>query len=315
MNTVLKSMWKRWVPVHTWSDLSRNALRPTWYGDRSILLGRNRAYLNRCPHRGSRLVSEDGPAITSPLLVCPYHGMSFKAATGQLHKAPRWPTCPPLALDRLAVERYGPFAMVNADSDAEFGGQDPVPLEQQTREKAMVVRAHEEIRVDAPVTILMENFLDTYHVPCIHKTLARSSHIERHRELQVDQYGWHFSTILETPSPMVRGSCPIAYYTGVWPSAFAFRLETHVFAVVLRPSPNAEHTIETATLLAPPAWSDAEVDETMEFYRNVNNEDIEACSRVARGRRDTLSSSLPDVYHPDFETYSADYVHRVVKLS
>ena len=310
MNAAFMSMWKRWVPVHTWADLSSSALQRTWHVDRSILLANDRAYLNRCPHRGSRLVDETGPPVSSSLIVCPYHSISFKTENGKLHKAPRWPDCPPLALHRLAVARYGPFAMVHMDADAKFDGLDPVPIERRMREDAMVVRAREEVQVNAPVSVVMENFLDTYHVPSIHPKLARSSRIERHAGLQVDKNGWHFSTVLKTPSPMVRGSCPVAYYTGVWPSAFAFRLETHVFAVVLRPK-GAERTLETATLLTPPAWSDAEVRETMDFYRQVNDEDVLACDRVARGRRDAPFRNRPEVYHPEFEVYSADYAQRV----
>ena len=307
-------MWRKWIPVTPWATLSAATLRPAWYGRRSILLGRERAFLNRCPHRGSRLLDEDAPPTAAPVLVCPYHGMGWRTDNGALTKAPRWDTCPALVLHRLAVAKYGPFTMVHARPDAKFPGQDPVPLERRLAEDLMVVRAQEEVHVRAPVPVVMENFLDTYHVPCLHRsTLLPSSRVERHREVGVDPWGWHFSTRLETPSPMVRGADPVAYYTGVWPAAFAFRLETHVFAVTLRPVGRPgedEGTVETATLLAPPAWTAAEVQETLAFYRDVNNEDVVACERVARGRPDGLGGP-PDVYHPELVRYAREFAERV----
>jgi phenylpropionate dioxygenase-like ring-hydroxylating dioxygenase large terminal subunit len=301
-----------WVPASTWAGLSAATLRPAWRGTTSILLGRGRAFVNRCPHRGARLVDPERERVTSPLITCPYHAISFNAATGEMAKAPRWPDCPPMSLTRFAVAQYGPFALVHDDPDRTLVHRDPVPIEQRVREGQMVVRAQAEVRVAAPVTVVMENFLDTYHVPVIHKTLARNSKIDRHQHLHRDSVAWNFSTVLDTgtESPMTAagGTC---WFTAVWPSAFAFRLATHVFAVTLRPAGrDEERTVETATLLAPTEWPDEQVQETMAFYTGVNDEDVAVCELVAEGRGYDHGGGAPH-YHPEYEAYSSDYAARV----
>jgi phenylpropionate dioxygenase-like ring-hydroxylating dioxygenase large terminal subunit len=304
-------MQKTWVPVATWAGLSAATLRPAWLGTTSILLGRDRAFVNRCPHRGARLVDPKRERVASPI-VCPYHAISFNAATGEMAKAPRWPDCPPMYRTRLAVAQYGPFALVHEDPGRTLVQNDPVPDEQRARESKMVVRAQAEVSVAAPITIVMENFLDTYHVPVIHKTLARNSRIDRHQHLHSDSIAWHFSTVLDTgtESPMTEagGTC---WFTAVWPSAFAFRLATHVFAVTLRPAGHDdERTVETATLLAPTEWPAEQVKETMAFYMGVNDEDVAVCELVAEGRGYEHGGGASH-YHPEYEAYSGEYVDRV----
>ena len=58
-------------------------------GDASIVIveadGRLAAYVNACPHQGREL---DGALVDDGVLVCPWHGFRFEAASGDCISAP-----------------------------------------------------------------------------------------------------------------------------------------------------------------------------------------------------------------------------------
>ena len=305
-----------WKPTDVWANLANTALKPAWYGTDSILTNRQRAFYNRCPHRGSQLIKPSVPIVNTKKIRCPYHGIIFDSHSGEMVKAPRWPDCPQMQLKQLDIRRYGPFAMAHPKTNrSTFNVSDPVPDEQKKLEDLMIPQSRTTIHVKAPPTIVMENFLDTYHVPCIHPELSKSSKIEKHEYVFTDDIGCTFRTTLNTnrQTPFTSFFVPdkkqIAYFTAVWggknSGAFAFRMSTHIFAVHLR-SDEKGGTIETATLLTNKNKSECEIADMMDWYGEVNNEDVEACEMVAIGRK--TGHHTKSEYHPEYEKYSEHYV-------
>lgn len=318
---------KTWVPAHTLVDLVPGAgARRARVGDSELIVtGDRRAFYNRCPHRGARLLHDDDGG-SRKTITCKYHGMGFRLADGSLVKAPQWPDAPAhdLCLTPLHTAAYGPFLMVNDDpgDPGPFPHADPVPPAQREREAAFTCRAQGTFEVAAPFHMAMENFLDYYHVKKLHPALAKHSKPASHEHLHAGPAGWHFSTDLDLrhDSPLSRAMTRLgtrvagstAWFSGVWPSAFAFRMPTHVFAVVLEHHVRAgdPYTRENAKLFAPREWSDEQVAEVWSYYEDINAEDVEAIGWLVDGRCGGGARRGP-VFHPTLEQYSRAYTERL----
>ncbi|MEU3277144.1 aromatic ring-hydroxylating oxygenase subunit alpha [Streptomyces antibioticus] len=143
------------------------------------------AHLNACRHRGTRLVTEPEPS--GKAIRCPYHGWTYKL-DGTLVGAPeaRQIPCldkPKLGLHRVKVETFLGFVFVNLDLDAvplaescaglaeavgRYAGTDLVPVG-----KDRIHRIPPDGQQHANWKVIVDNYLEGYHVPVAHPSLMR----------------------------------------------------------------------------------------------------------------------------------------------
>ena len=129
------------------------------------------AWANVCRHRMARIVEGSG---RKRLFVCPYHAWSYDL-TGQLVRAPNMvnerfdkANC---RLPRIRLETWLGFIYVNLDPDAEPLAVRLEPLTELARRYGVArmrtvwkKKAHWRTNWKA----LVENFLETYHIPVVH---------------------------------------------------------------------------------------------------------------------------------------------------
>ncbi|MFG2309266.1 aromatic ring-hydroxylating dioxygenase subunit alpha [Streptomyces sp. NPDC048566] len=143
------------------------------------------AHLNACRHRGTRLVTEPEPS--GKAIRCPYHGWTYKL-DGTLVGAPeaRQIPCldkPKLGLHRVKVETFLGFVFVNLDLDAvplaescaglveavgHYADADLVPVG-----KDRIHRIPPDGEQHANWKVIVDNYLEGYHVPVAHPSLMR----------------------------------------------------------------------------------------------------------------------------------------------
>ena len=155
-----------------------------------------RAFYNSCRHRGSRLTDAQDPAKSS-LFVCPYHAWSYDL-TGRLVGVPRQETFIDLDKSELGlipvpiVERGG-VIWARLDGN-EAGGFEHVAPELVAEMEAIDVSsmhlfAHRRHQVAANWKLVMDTFLEGYHVTRLHATTL--GHLFEDAIVRVDRLGSH----------------------------------------------------------------------------------------------------------------------------
>ena len=133
-----------------------------------------RAYYNTCAHRGAPLVQDT--AGRKKLFVCPYHAWSYDLQ-GKL-KAVRDPRDFPAldmncyALKTVRCESFGPWIFVNESDDARplMDAIAPFPEHWGTLDVDNMRHIHTSSHeVNCNVKILLDAFMESYHIASIHK--------------------------------------------------------------------------------------------------------------------------------------------------
>ena len=149
--------------------------------------GEIHAFANSCRHRGFRLVSGEGEAKS---FVCKYHGWSYDL-NGGLRGTPGMENVNGFAkedngLVPVRLETMGPFMWINFDPEApslaEHLGDLPAKVASHGLDELVLTR-RVEYDVQCNWKVYVENFMDYYHTPTVHKdTLARGSLSVYHRK-------------------------------------------------------------------------------------------------------------------------------------
>ncbi|MFL2747926.1 MAG: aromatic ring-hydroxylating dioxygenase subunit alpha [bacterium] len=154
--------------------------------------GQLRVFHNVCPHRGHILVSE--PGRMKKMLRCPYHSWTFQL-DGKLANTPHIggvgvrelenfdPTCH--GMREIRSEVWNDLVFINLDGEAESFSQFIQPLEKRwkqfwgTKGPGMLKRSGIDDRIDFKLEtnwkLVVENYLEAYHLPTIHPALNRVS--------------------------------------------------------------------------------------------------------------------------------------------
>lgn len=134
-----------------------------------------RAYLNLCPHRGSRLVNSREPGKT---FACPFHAWVFDLE-GQLVRRPRAdgfesPDEPERRLVPVPVSEWHGMIFVRADPKgdpidvADFLGEMAPIVRAMELESVALVKTEHMDGVDTNWKLAMDTFCEGYHVPVVH---------------------------------------------------------------------------------------------------------------------------------------------------
>jgi choline monooxygenase len=167
--------------------------------------GELRAFRNVCRHRGSRLLSGSGDC--GKAIRCRYHGWTYRF-DGQLIGVPEGRSIPGLDKSQLGlfparVEVLSGLVFVNLDIHAK-------PLAEQTaglRERLdrwglenLEVRQEKPSSQPANWKIVVDNYLEGYHVPIAHPGLMRLLDYKRYEEELHDNWVWCDAPLRDKPS-------------------------------------------------------------------------------------------------------------------
>jgi Rieske 2Fe-2S family protein len=173
--------------------------------------GEIRAHVNTCRHRGTRLVAAPGQ---EKALRCPYHGWTYHL-DGELVGAPEGRSIPCLDKARLGllparVEVVCGLVFANLDSGAEplapqLEGVLPLlerylagPLEQFSGYR--LHRDDPENAQKANWKIVVDNYLEGYHVPVAHPGLMRLLDYKRYDVTTAGLYALYEAPLRDKPS-------------------------------------------------------------------------------------------------------------------
>jgi choline monooxygenase len=167
--------------------------------------GELRAFRNVCRHRGSRLLSGSGDC--GKAIRCRYHGWTYRF-DGELIGVPEGRSIPGLDKSKLGlfparVEVMSGLVFVNLDIHAR-------PLAEQTaglRERLDGWGLeHLKVKHEKPTTqpanwkIVVDNYLEGYHVPIAHPGLMRLLDYKRYGVELHDDWLWYDAPLRDKPS-------------------------------------------------------------------------------------------------------------------
>ena len=175
-----RHLWKRsWLYALHVDELPRPGNYRLWRktGSPIILVrdrdGAIRAFYNTCRHRGAPLVEKDAGETKG--FFCRYHGWSYDL-TGRLlavREKRDFPNMEPscFGLNQVRCERFGNFVFVNEDPDAPplLEALSPIPAHLENLQFDSIRHiASSSFEIACNVKILLDAFLETYHLKSIH---------------------------------------------------------------------------------------------------------------------------------------------------
>ena len=324
-----------WVAVAELCDISSPGdVTPSQVADSPIILanykGSIRAFHNVCSHRAAKLVHEK--CSKRKTILCPYHRWGY-SLDGRLMGTPSFDadengkSVPEglrdkfkthhvknfdkasMGLKPVRVECAFGLAFVNLNGEApplrEWLG-DLVPwledYEEALKCGELIGTHRKSYDIAANWKLLIENFLEYYHLPAVHPALCDVSGVDEHQRFQGRGCYMGFAT-----HPLTKGGTAIdpgrlppfppirahrhqsAYHISIFPNVFFSLYPDAFFRVRLAPSAtDPNRTIEHATLQTHKGALEAPdsekiLQEIFEFWDNVNAEDIAICENVQQG--------------------------------
>lgn len=321
-----------WVAAAELCDLRNDGdVMAVTVGGAPLLLtnqkGKIRAFHNVCRHRGSQLVSDGQKCSKQGSISCPYHAWGY-TLDGELRSLPSFDSLDNQqkggslkgfdkkdnGLFPVRLEEFLGLAFVNLDGKAPpldewFGDLVPAVADY---EKAFSLKGplggltpsspehRKAYDVESNWKVLIENYLEYYHLPAVHPELCQVSGVDEHRRNQGKGMYMCFAT-----DPLSKGGTPIdpgrlpsiptlsqrntemAYHVALFPNTFFSLYPDAIFRVVLSPQ-STGRTIEHTTLLTHDGArecpkADELLRETYEFWDLINTQDIEICEAVHKG--------------------------------
>ena len=318
---------RSWVAVASAAEVAEpGRLLVRSVGGTSVLITRDRdgvlrGFVNSCRHRGTELASED--CTVSRMIRCPYHRWGY-ALDGSLVASPLFDEVPrpdfdpaELSLLPVRVEVWGLDVFVCLDGHtpplAQWLGDLPERMASYSFEGWAV---HEKCTFDVAANwkLITENFQEYYHLAWVHPELAKVSRVRDHYRYQgPGLYCGQTTTPVSSnerddwlvlpPAPGLDSSDSVSgRFVAVFPNLTLAVLPGHAFVIRLEPLSSGT-TREHCTLLLPSStpseqYGDAAA-ETLKFWIEVNNEDIDICERAHRGL--SLGGVPPGPLSPRFE--------------
>ena len=318
---------RAWVAVASASEVAEpGRVLVRTVGAMSVLITRDRdgvlrGFVNSCRHRGTELASED--CTVSRMIRCPYHRWGY-SLDGSLVSTPLFDEVPrpdfdpaELSLLPVRVETWGLVVFACLDERTppldRWLGDLPERMAGYGFDGWVV---HEKCTFDVAANwkLITENFQEYYHLAWVHPELAKVSRVKDHYRYQGpglycgqtttpvssdDRDDW----LVLPPAPGLDASDSVSgRFVAVFPNLTLAVLPGHAFVIRLEPLSSGA-TREHCTLLLPsstPAeqYGDA-ADETLKFWIEINNEDIDICERSQRGL--ALGGAPPGPLSPRFE--------------
>jgi len=268
-----------------------------------------RVFHNVCSHRGSRLVNE--PCSGRVRLVCPYHGWTYSldgalkksphVAGASIHEHSGWNT-QLLGLVPVRSAEWGGHVFVDLSSQAETFESwiEPVaerlalPPNSRIARDAQLAQA---VDVATNWKIIVENFVESYHLPWVHQELNKINPMERHYQIlgghrYLGQGGDNYSgqqmygSNLPTFYPEADRSRYEAIY--VFPNLILGPFADFMFSIIIQPQSAGKSRERIEFFFASDGALEPEYavsrEQAAKFILDVNREDVAIVETVQRGR-------------------------------
>jgi len=192
-----------------------------------------RGFVNVCRHRGHIVARGSGCRAS---LQCPYHAWTY-GLDGSLRAAPRSERergFDPDAFSLLpvAVDTWGPFVFANVDADAAPLAESIAGIPELVAASGVdlnVLRLRERVEWEMPANWknAIENYLECYHCPTAHPSLAKVVDVDVdayrlvERELSSSQFGSIRPSVYAEGADVAyvpRGEVEGAQYHFIWPN-------------------------------------------------------------------------------------------------
>ena len=336
--TETRALRRRFVPVALTNRRKDGArAHPVW-NDQLIATAASNdrrppsVYVNACPHRQSQLLTQ--PVTNTKAIRCPYHNWVFSCEDGSCKKTTGFNSTRAFreqhALRRMTSSTAANVLMFQAAgaTTSSFAPAPPTFPEFETSMTEDCAADHIVVRerswaVEANYKLLIENFLEYYHLHAVHPTLVGASPPEHHLRSPSSKGHVAFETNPAefANSPLARFSAspnPRYQFHVLFPNYFAFVHDTHSFCVFVTPvSPT--RSVEKAYLLMAEDYADddAAADEVWDFYQQVNQEDVDIVERVQRGLTATHAMGHGDHRMrllPYWDQHVSEYVQEILDM-
>lgn len=305
-----------WMCIGTRDDAARpGSLYPVRIGGVDLVMVRDkagvlRAFFNHCSHRGAILA--DQPRQNCATLVCPYHSWSY-SLSGALRKTPHVGGVgvheadglvpAELGLREVRLGEFCGMVFANLSGTAEDFDTFIAPMAERLRGydfSLLRLAAEGGTTVEANWKIVVENFVESYHLPWIHPSMNRYNPMEDHYQiLGGDTYigqgllGLKFEDEAANVLPRFPNLTPEQLTTGeshfLFPNVLFGVMIELMYAVILCPD-GAGRTRERVVVMVngaeaatDPALAEARAT-MLERIVSVNAEDIGIVESVQRGR-------------------------------
>ncbi len=321
-----------WIPLgYTNQFNEKTNIIPTTIHNIPIILTKDKSnkilgYYNVCRHRGCKLVTD---AKNAKAITCPYHYWSyslngnllttpsFKPRTKDFHKANY--SLFPINISICNNIIFGNLNTHNPSCITKDFGNFFDLLKHYPLDKCSIVKTH-KYYINCNWKLLIDNFIEYYHLPAVHKELVKVSTMHGHKCTQKDGLYISFKTdpLGQSDFPIDPNKSPpfknlpienrnLAHFGMLFPNMFIFLFPNHMFSVIIEPI-NSTESIEHAILLTESDANKTWINDLWNFYDKVNKEDIKICEAVQQGIE-------CDVYNggrmvPEFEST----IHRFHKM-
>lgn len=293
-------------------------------GDQSLIVTRSgpdslHAFYNVCRHRGAQILSADG---NYKFLRCPYHAWGYDL-NGRLKGTPYfqegevtpqereiYDSSGMKAFDKaeysllpVSVAVWGNFVFVNLDPNCR-------PLQAQLGDVPertanypltdLVLTKTVDYRIEANWKLVAENYMEYYHLPWVHPTLNRVSHLNNHLPWQGEGMYYGMTTFPLDEDPEVsldKGLPPMpgldgdeeraARWLWLFPNVAVSLLPYHLAVMLLTPDgpgrtrEKFDFFFHPNALLSPDF--EAEAQKVYDLWHLTNMEDIGIVEAVQRG--------------------------------
>ena len=291
-----------WVFAGLAHELARPGdVVPVTVAGKPVLLVRDadgevRAFHNVCRHRCLKLVDE--PGNVGPAIQCPYHSWTYRL-DGALHIAPyfggREPHAEPAGFDRaehgllpVRVATWHDWVFVNLSGAAAPIEDFVAPLQRHLGGLDLSRMTH-VVTVDmgeiaANWKLLMENFIEPYHVPIVHATTTEQPLTDHYT---VNEPGC-LGCAVDVSAEAKRGDTLSAdsRYLTLFPNfVLGLYLPDQVGVHLDVPlAPGCTSQRRAVYSLRAEAASPEQADELARLWRDVHVEDQVICERLQEGR-------------------------------
>lgn len=304
-----------WLCIGLVSDVPMPGdIYPVWFAGVPLLLVRDKAsdirvYHNVCAHRGALLATE--PRRCRGSIVCPYHSWAF-GLDGRLRRTPNIggagihdlsdDTKSRRGLVEIPSASWNGLLFVNVSGTAAPFRDFIAPLDSRIGPLDKDNLRHDgdlstEMTFEANWKLVVENFVESYHVPSIHPELEKVNPMSNHYQilgghsyLGQGGLGYTATESEEMVGLPLREAADASTYEVfyLYPNLFFGPLPNLGFVIILNPK-SAEVTHERIEFLFYGDEAMTSANESLRrsnasFLQHVNAQDIEICKSVQEGR-------------------------------
>ena len=283
------------------------------------------AFHNVCRHRNLQLV--DQSANCGKLLRCPYHSWSYDLC-GKLRNAPYFGGKQKQLPDGFRLEDNGlmpvncavwhDWIFVNLEDNPPSFDDFLRPLKKLLGDND-ITQYHPVVTVEFGEVncnwkLLMENFIEPYHVQFVHKKTTSQPLEDHYPVIEGDCLGSAVD-LSEEQMAKAAGAGTLGVtsrYLTLFPNFVMGTYHPDQLGVHLNTPVNAEYTLQRRVIYLhkDAGYSDVKIQQLKELWHNVHLEDHEMCQRLQKGRHSRLAEQ-GGVMSPHWEVSVRKFQERV----